>query len=112
MKKRLVIFGAGDIAQLAHFYFSTDSDYEVVAFTVGPPAADGILREALAAGAARAIRIDLPFASPSRVVASNLAALLAEARFVWCGDYSADRGTGAIRASRTPNGDKPIGAHL
>lgn len=34
MKKRLVIFGAGDIAQLAHFYFSTDSEYEVVAFTV------------------------------------------------------------------------------
>lgn len=34
MKKRLVIFGAGDIAQLAHYYFSTDSDYEVVAFTV------------------------------------------------------------------------------
>jgi len=34
MKKRLVIFGAGDIAQIAHSYFSTDSDYEVVAFTV------------------------------------------------------------------------------
>lgn len=34
MKKRLVIFGSGDIAQLAHYYFSTDSDYEVVAFTV------------------------------------------------------------------------------
>jgi sugar O-acyltransferase (sialic acid O-acetyltransferase NeuD family) len=34
MKKPLVIFGAGDIAQLAHFYFSTDSEYEVVAFTV------------------------------------------------------------------------------
>ncbi len=34
MKKTLVIFGAGDIAQLAHFYFSTDSEYEVVAFTV------------------------------------------------------------------------------
>lgn len=32
--KRLVIFGAGDIAALAHFYFSTDSDYEVAAFTV------------------------------------------------------------------------------
>lgn len=32
--KKLVIFGAGDIAQLAHFYFSTDSDFEVVAFTV------------------------------------------------------------------------------
>lgn len=34
MKKDLVIFGAGDIAQLAHFYFSTDSDYRVVGFTV------------------------------------------------------------------------------
>lgn len=34
MKKKLVIFGSGDIAQLAHFYFSTDSDYEVAAFAV------------------------------------------------------------------------------
>ncbi|MFY9138690.1 acetyltransferase [Zwartia sp.] len=34
MKKRLVIFGSGSIAQLAHYYFSTDSAYEVVAFTV------------------------------------------------------------------------------
>lgn len=34
MKKKLVIFGAGDIAELAHFYFTTDSDYEVVAFVV------------------------------------------------------------------------------
>jgi sugar O-acyltransferase (sialic acid O-acetyltransferase NeuD family) len=31
---KLVIFGAGDIARLAHFYFSTDSDHEVVAFAV------------------------------------------------------------------------------
>lgn len=34
MKKSLVIFGTGDIAQLAHFYFSSDSEYKVVAFTV------------------------------------------------------------------------------
>lgn len=34
MKKPLVIFGAGDIAQLALYYFRNDSDYEVVAFTV------------------------------------------------------------------------------
>ncbi|MBF0460469.1 MAG: acetyltransferase [Magnetococcales bacterium] len=34
MKKHLVIFGVGDIAQLAHYYFNTDSEYEVVAFTV------------------------------------------------------------------------------
>lgn len=34
MKKPLIIFGSGDIAQLAHYYFTNDSDYEVVAFTV------------------------------------------------------------------------------
>lgn len=34
MTRQLVIFGSGDIAELAHFYFSTDSEYEVVAFTV------------------------------------------------------------------------------
>lgn len=34
MNKPLVIFGTGDIAQLAHFYFSTDSKYDVAAFAV------------------------------------------------------------------------------
>jgi len=34
MRTPLVIFGSGDIAQLAYVYFSTDSEYEVVAFTV------------------------------------------------------------------------------
>jgi sugar O-acyltransferase (sialic acid O-acetyltransferase NeuD family) len=34
MKKPLVIFGSGDMAQLAHYYFSTDSAYEVAAFTL------------------------------------------------------------------------------
>jgi sugar O-acyltransferase (sialic acid O-acetyltransferase NeuD family) len=34
MKKPLVIFGYGEIAQLAHYYFNTDSNYDVVAFTV------------------------------------------------------------------------------
>jgi len=33
MKKKLIIFGATDVAQLAHYYFNTDSDYEVVVFT-------------------------------------------------------------------------------
>jgi sugar O-acyltransferase (sialic acid O-acetyltransferase NeuD family) len=31
---RLVIFGTGDIARLAHFYFTRDSEHEVAAFTV------------------------------------------------------------------------------
>jgi sugar O-acyltransferase (sialic acid O-acetyltransferase NeuD family) len=31
---KLVVFGMGDIGRLAHYYFSHDSDHEVVAFTV------------------------------------------------------------------------------
>ena len=33
---RLIIFGAGDIARLAHFYFRTDSPHHVAAFVVDP----------------------------------------------------------------------------
>ena len=33
---KVVIFGIGDIARLAHVYFSTDSEHEVVAFAVDP----------------------------------------------------------------------------
>ncbi len=32
--RELVIFGAGQTAEIAHFYFTHDSDHEVVAFTV------------------------------------------------------------------------------
>lgn len=31
---KLIIFGAGDIAKLAHYYFTRDSEHEVIAFTV------------------------------------------------------------------------------
>jgi sugar O-acyltransferase (sialic acid O-acetyltransferase NeuD family) len=31
---RLIIFGAGDIARIGHFYFARDSEHEVAAFTV------------------------------------------------------------------------------
>jgi len=31
---KLIIFGAGDIARLAHYYFTRDSEHEVVAFAV------------------------------------------------------------------------------
>lgn len=34
MIRRLVIFGAGEIAQLAHYYFGKETGFEVVAFTV------------------------------------------------------------------------------
>jgi sugar O-acyltransferase (sialic acid O-acetyltransferase NeuD family) len=34
MRKPLVIFGSGDMAELAHYYFVNDSGYQPVAFTV------------------------------------------------------------------------------
>ena len=34
---QILIFGAGDIARLAHYYFRTDSPHEVVAFAVDAP---------------------------------------------------------------------------
>lgn len=32
--EEIIIFGSGDIAQIANYYFKTDSQYKVVAFTV------------------------------------------------------------------------------
>jgi sugar O-acyltransferase (sialic acid O-acetyltransferase NeuD family) len=32
--EKVIIFGTGDIAQIARYYFKIDSDYDVVAFTV------------------------------------------------------------------------------
>ena len=34
MNRKLVIFGTGDIGALAHYYFSTDSLFDVAAFCV------------------------------------------------------------------------------
>jgi FlaA1/EpsC-like NDP-sugar epimerase len=34
MNKKLIVFGAGDMADLAHYYFTNDTDYDLVAFTV------------------------------------------------------------------------------
>ena len=33
-KEKIIIFGTGDIAQIANYYFEIDSNYQVVAFTV------------------------------------------------------------------------------
>ena len=32
--KKLVLFGNAELAELTHYYFSKDSDYKVVAFSV------------------------------------------------------------------------------
>ena len=72
----------------------------VVAVTVGPPAADEMLRDAAAAGAARCVRVDLPIESPSATVAAAIADVARDATlsFVLCGTYSIDRGSGSVPA--------------
>jgi electron transfer flavoprotein beta subunit len=70
----------------------------VVAVAAGPPAADDLLREAVAVGAGRAVRVDLRLSAPSPVVAEALAGVLAGCTQVWCGDHSLDRGSGTVPA--------------
>ena len=71
-------------------------DGEVVAATAGPPASDDVLRGALAAGARRAARSDVPLDAPSCHVAAGLAGIFRRAGLVFCGDRSPDRGSGAV----------------
>jgi electron transfer flavoprotein beta subunit len=71
---------------------------EVVAVTAGGPEAVAVLREALAVGADRAVRVDLPAGAPSEAVAAALAAALTGATAVVCGDWSLDRGSGSVPA--------------
>ena len=80
---------------------------DVVAITVGSASADAALRTALACGATRAIRVDVT--EQHELESADTAALIAQAigslaaggdtiRYVWCGDYSLDRGTGSVPA--------------
>ncbi len=66
--------------------------------TLGPPSADDVLRDAVAAGAATALRVDASTELDSRVVAIALAEHLRGNDLVVCGDYSLDRGTGSVPA--------------
>ena len=80
----------------------------VMAVTVGPPAAEAVLRDALAVGVDRAVRVDAPSDLDADSVAAGLAAVLADAdvdadtdacaELVWCGDLGADGGSGAVPA--------------
>ncbi len=70
----------------------------VTAFAAGPVGAERALRDAIAAGAMRAVRLDMAADADSRDVAFELAQLLADATVVLCGDYSLDRGSGSVPA--------------
>jgi len=70
----------------------------VTAVTVGPAGAERVLRDALACGAARAVRIHSARPMQSDDVAAAIAAVIPDATWVWCGDYSLDRGSGSVPA--------------
>jgi electron transfer flavoprotein beta subunit len=90
---------AADEAALEWALRATDAwGGEVVAITAGPVAAEDMLRAAIAAGAGRAVRVDLDPAAPSDAVAAGLAPVAAGADLVLCGDWSLDRGSGAVPA--------------
>lgn len=70
----------------------------VIAVSVGGPKADRGLRDAVACGVSTAIRVDAPDDMDSASVAAALSPVVAHSTAVWCGDYSADRGTGSVPA--------------
>src|SRR6266702_8648901 len=105
--------GRPDLAALEHaLRLAQRWDAHVVAATVGPGEAEVMLRDALAAGAAEALRVEpasrTPGPRPALLVGSgqDAAAALAAALIrrygvpdlVLCGDRSADRGTGSFPA--------------
>lgn len=69
---------------------------EVVVVTAGPAEADALLRDALAAGASRAVRVDTPRAIASEVVASALVESVGAVDLLCAGDHSLDRGSGSV----------------
>jgi electron transfer flavoprotein beta subunit len=82
---------------------------EVTALTLGRSEADSALRQAAAAGVDRCVRIDSPPTMDSVEAAAAIAARCSEMSFVWCGDYSLDRGTGSVPAFVAAMLGRPMG---
>lgn len=83
---------------------------DVVVVAVAPASADRVLRESLAVGAARAVRIDNTDGRlPSREVARQLAAVATRSRAttVCTGDHSLDRGSGSVPAFLAAELERP-----
>jgi electron transfer flavoprotein beta subunit len=80
---------------------------DVIAVTAGPRASETALRNALATGVARGVRIDLPADAASEEVAAALSEVVAEAALVCCGDWSIDRGSGSVPALLAARLDRP-----
>lgn len=95
--------GAADSCALEHALRLAEAyGGRCVAMTVGPPAADEMLREALARGASQVLRVSGPD-DDGEATARSLAEALRTGRLgspdvVVCGDRSADRGTASTPA--------------
>jgi electron transfer flavoprotein beta subunit len=72
----------------------------VTAVTAGPASAEGVLREALAAGARSAVRVELPDDADPAAVAAALATAVTGHELVCCGDHGTGPtgGTGSVPA--------------
>ena len=81
-------------------------DAQVVVACVGPRAAEGALRELLACGASRVVRVELAEEHVGEPTSAEVARLLAgvwpagpdRPEVVLCGDASVDRGSGSVPA--------------
>jgi electron transfer flavoprotein beta subunit len=87
---------AADECALAHALRIAGSD-RCVAVTAGPPAAEDLLRDALAAGASDALRVDDAGANTATALAMGIRTL-GKPDVIVCGDHSLDHGTGATPA--------------
>lgn len=81
---------------------TAEPDGRVTVVCLGPAAADGTLRDALAAGADDVLRIDASTELDSHAVAIAIATTISNTvgtcQLVVCGDASVDRGTGSVPA--------------
>jgi len=71
---------------------------DVTVVCAGSSECEAMLRESLAAGASRAVRVDLDPAADSAVVAAAVAPVVSDCDLIVCGDWSLDRGTGSFPA--------------
>ena len=96
---RFMGFSYADQAALEYaLRIAENTNDEVVVVTAGPSGAEAVLRDAIARGAHRAIRIDIDRSLESVVIARSLAQVVNHCSLIWCGDYSSDRGSGSVPA--------------
>ena len=96
---RFMGFSYADQAALEYaLRIAENTNDEVIVVTAGPVGAEAVLRDAIARGAQRAVRIDIDRSHDSAVIAQAIAQVVAHCSLIWCGDYSSDRGSGSVPA--------------